>query len=214
MTPGASQNFPNSKAPAFRSRLVLASASPRRRDILDKAGYIFECEDPGEVENAIVAAPTPEALAIAKARAKAMEVAARIRPPLPALVVGVDTLVALGDEVIGKPLDRLDAVSILSRLSRARHRVISGVCLLWIGELGTLAAPLLDSASTWVTMRAMSLAEIEAYVATGQSDGKAGAYAIQESGDQFVKELDGSLLNVVGMPLELFERLLPTLTLP
>ena len=195
-------------------RLVLASASPQRQKILKDAGYAFESIDPGEVENAIASAPTPAALAIAKARAKAMEVAARLHAPFPAVAVGVDTLVALDEEVIGKPLDRFDAKGILSRLSGSRHQVISGMCL-WpvIGKTdpGNVpnGEPRLVSATTLVKMRPMSEDEIDAYIATGQSDGKAGAYAIQESGDKFVETLEGSLLNVVGFPLEVFQNLLP-----
>ena len=195
-------------------RLVLASSSPRRQEILKNAGYEFEIMDPGEAEDAIAAAPTPEALAIARARAKAMHVAASVRPPFPVLIAGADTLVALGDDVLGKPLDRFDAAAILTRLSGSRHRVISGLCLWPLSSAaapGTIPqgdAPVLASASTWVQMRKMSAEEIETYVATGQSDGKAGAYAIQENGDRFVKNLEGSFLNVVGFPLELFQQLL------
>ena len=194
-------------------RLILASASPQRRKILTDAGFIFESADPGEVEGAIAAAPTPEALAIAKARAKAQEVALRLTPPFPALVIGTDTLVAINDEVVGKPLDRMDAQCILRRLSGTRHRVISGLCL-W-PVLGTEhsatpnLAPRLESVSTWVRMRALSNEQIEAYVASGQSDDKAGAYAIQSEGEQFVEGVEGSFLNVVGFPLEEFQRILP-----
>lgn len=196
-------------------RLILASASPRRREILRQAQYEFEAIDPGEVENAIATAPTPEALAIAKARAKARDVAAQLKPPFPAVVVGVDTLVAAGDEIVGKPLDRMDAERILERLSGTRHRVISGICL-WLArregfteEILTADAPCQDAATTWVTMRKMSAEEIAAYAASGEADGKAGAYAVQETGDKFVEKMDGSFLNVVGFPLELFKEMLP-----
>lgn len=197
-----------------KARLILASASPQRRTILIDAHYDFEAVDPGEVENAIATAPTPEALAIAKARAKALAVAAVLPAPWPAVVIGCDTLVALGREVIGKPLDRMDAKGILSRLSGKRQAVISGLCLWPVNGAtapGTIPAgePILTSVTTWVTMRPMSADEIDAYVATGQSDDKAGAYAIQETGDQFVESLEGSLLNVVGFPLEVFEQILP-----
>ena len=201
--------------PAARSyRLILASSSPRRRQILSDAGFIYECADPGEAESAIAAAPTPEALAIVRARAKAQAVAAGLGPPFPAVVVGADTLVALGDEVVGKPLDRFDAVSILTRLSGTRHRVISGLCL-WpapaasgAGQIPALA-PKLEAVASWVSMRALSREEVEAYVATGEADGKAGAYAVQETGDRFVEKIEGSFLNVVGFPLEAFQTLLP-----
>jgi len=119
--------------------------------------------------------------------------------------------------VIAKPLDRADARDILSRLSGTRHRVISGVCL-WpvtagVSSQGPVARnsgqPRLISATTWVNLRTMSSAEIDAYVNSGEADGKAGAYAIQEKGDRFVTSVEGSFLNVVGFPLEAFQQTLP-----
>lgn len=214
--PGCGDNSGSSSRASGRYRLVLASASPQRRNILLGAGYAFEAFDPGEVEDAVAAAPTPGALAIAKARCKAREVAAQLKGPFPAVVVGVDTLVAAGDsgDIIGKPFDRIDAARILARLSGTRHRVISGVCL-WLlrqeaaGEkIYSGAAPVQGAATTWVTMRKMPPQEIDAYVASGEADGKAGAYAVQESGDKFVEKMDGSFLNVVGFPLEMFQELL------
>jgi septum formation protein len=194
---GSPQNF----------RLILASASPRRRDILKSAGYVFEIVDPGDVEESVTGHPSPESLAIEKAKAKAQVVAGRVGPPFPAIVVGVDTLCALGDEVIGKPLDRADARSILSRLSGTRHRVISGVCMWPVQGLGMgERPPVLFSTTTWVNLRTMSRMEIDEYVNSGESDGKAGAYAIQEKGDRFVSSVEGSFLNVVGFPLEDFQR--------
>jgi septum formation protein len=203
--------MPSQQAPY---KLILASASPRRRKIMLDAGYTFDVADPGEAESAIAAAPTPEALAVAKARVKAMTIASALPAPYPAVVIGVDTLCAYEGEVIGKPLDRFDATSILTRLSGTRHRVISGMCLwpvLNANAPGEIPAgePALVSAVSWVTMRKVSAQEIEDYVATGESDGKAGAYAVQETGDRFVEKIDGSFLNVVGFPLELFQELLP-----
>jgi septum formation protein len=170
---------------------------------LATAGYAFEALDPGEVEDAVVSAASPEELAAHKAHAKAQHVATQLRPPHPAIVVASDTLVVLGSEVIGKPRDREDAARILTRLAGARQRVISGLCLWPVGIAG--AEPQLDVATTSVLMHPMTAAQIAEYVASGASDGKAGAYAIQEGGDRFVAELDGSFLNVVGFPLELFE---------
>jgi septum formation protein len=207
-------------------RLVLASASPRRRQILKDAGYSFEMADPGDAEEQAAIAPTPDALAMSKARAKAQFVAAHLSPPFPALVIGVDTLVAVGNEVIGKPADRRDAVAILTRLSGTRQRVISGICL-WpllagaaSGTAGIGSTELvevlsafkkatlrLEAASTCVTMRQMARTEIEAYVASGEADGKAGAYAVQETGDRFIEKIEGSFTNVVGFPLELFQQM-------
>lgn len=137
-----------------------------------------------------------------------MTVAAALDPPFPALVVGADTLVASAHgKIIGKPLDRADAVAILSSLSGTRHCVISGICAIPIFERAQrpVCHALEFAESTWVTMRKMSAAEIAEYVKSGEADGKAGAYAIQEEGDKFVAKVEGSFLNVVGFPLERFQ---------
>lgn len=186
--------------------LVLASASERRRKILAEAGYTFEARDPGAAEDEVRVAPTPEALAQAKARGKAARVAADLPAGRRALVVAADTVVALGREVMGKPLDRSEARRILKRLAGTRQQVITGLCL-WPVPDGP--PPMLAAVSSWVTMRPMTSAEIARYVDSGEADGKAGAYAIQETGDRFVERLEGSFLNVVGFPLERFEELLP-----
>src|SRR5689334_11215007 len=103
-------------------RLVLASVSPRRRKIFLDAGFPFEAADPGDVEDRVASAETPERLAIDKAVVKARAVAETIAEPFPALVIGSDTLVASADgRIIGKPLNRADAVAILSGLSGTRH---------------------------------------------------------------------------------------------
>ncbi|MEI6233604.1 MAG: Maf family protein [Planctomycetota bacterium] len=197
-------------------RMVLASASPRRKQIFESAGFRFEIMDPGDAEDAVNSAHTPEQLAIDKARAKARAAAEKVQGPYPALVIGADTLVAAHERVIGKPLDRADAVAILSGLSGTRHCVISGVCVIAVfaGEDAghprvERVSPLEFAESTWVTMKSMSPEAIAEYVNSGQSDGKAGAYAIQENGDQFVERIEGCFLNVVGFPLERFKAELP-----
>jgi septum formation protein len=191
--------------------LILASTSPRRKQLLSDGGFAFECADPGAAEDEIVAAATPSELAIQKACAKAAAVIQSVRDSFPAIVIGADTLVSLNGAVLGKPLDRNDAKSILTRLSGSRHEVISGLCLYGVKGPGAVLTPWSIAVSTWVTMRTMSPAEIEAYVASGESDGKAGAYAIQERGDRFVKSVEGSFANVVGFPIEVFRETLPRL---
>jgi septum formation protein len=188
--------------------LVLASVSPRRQEILRKAAYRFTVFDPGDAEEQI-GGDTPSALACARARAKAACAVRALRPTKPTLIIAADTLVALGSEVLGKPLDRNDARRILERLSGTRQEVISGLCL-WPEPHGP--EPLVEAVSSWVTMRSMTPDEIAAYVDSGEADGKAGAYAIQETGDRFVEKLEGSLLNVVGFPLERFEEQLHELS--
>lgn len=186
--------------------IVLASASPRRRQILSDAGYRFEVRDPGDAENTLTSATTPENLAIAKARLKAQTVAQDMRDGAPTLVIGADTLVAIRNEIIGKPQNRLDAERILARLSGTRHRVITGLCL-WLAPQNPRSEQVAET--SWLVMHPLSKEDIAAYVASGESDGKAGAYSVQESGDRFVERIEGSFLNVVGFPLERFEQVLP-----
>lgn len=187
--------------------LLLASVSPRRQEILRKAGYSFHVFSPGDAEEAVGGA-TPAEQACNKARAKAACAARELQTHRPTLIVAADTLVVLGDQVLGKPLDRADARRILKQLSGTRQEVISGLCL-WPAPQGP--EPLVDAVSSWVTMRSMTPDEIADYVNSGEADGKAGAYAIQETGDRFVEKLEGSLLNVVGFPLERFEERLAEL---
>ena len=132
---------------------------------------------------------------------KAESVAARLTD---GIVLGADTLVAAQDGIIGKPHDRADAIAILKRLARAPHVVVTGLCFL-DAQTGRRRVA---SDQTRVTMRQMSDVEIEAYVDSGEAMGKAGAYAIQETGDRFVERVEGSYSNVVGLPLELLEKML------
>jgi septum formation protein len=194
--------------------LVLASASPRRRSLLAEAGYRFRVFDPGDAEAGADESGSLEDQAMAKARAKAERAVRAIlsgAPPRlglprpPCLVVSADTLVAVGDEVLGKPADRADALRMLKRLSGTRHRVISGLCLWQVTEGASPAPPVLRAETTHVTMRATAEEELRAYVDTGEADGKAGAYAIQDTGDRFITKVEGSFSNVVGFPLELFQ---------
>jgi septum formation protein len=181
--------------------LILASASPRRRALLGEAGIAFEVVEPPLAEphdgiDRLPPAQQAEALAYYKARSVAcLWPACR--------VLGADTVVALAGEVLHKPADADDARRMLRTLSRSRHAVITGVALLGPGPRRRIA-----SERTWVRMRPMSEAEIDAYVDSGEWQGKAGAYAIQETADRFVTEVDGSFTNVVGLPMELVCRLL------
>lgn len=181
--------------------LILASSSPRRRKLLAEAGLRFEALAPAVAEPARQVVPgTPrqqaEALAFFKARS--------VRDQHPdAWVLGADTLVALGSRSLGKPADADEARTMLHDLSHSRHAVITGLAL-----LGPRRQRWLVSDITWVTMRPMSPADIEAYIASGEWQGKAGAYAIQETADRYVERIDGSWSNVVGLPMELLGRLL------
>ena len=181
-------------------RLILASSSPRRRELLAEAGVAFEVVPPPLAEPAtglegLAPAAQAEALAYFKARA--------IGPREDAYVLGADTIVAAGDAVLGKPADAGEARAMLLGLSGTRHAVITGVALLAPGGRRRIA-----SATTYVVMRPITPAEVDQYVASGEWEGKAGAYAIQETADRFVERVEGSFSNVVGLPVELVRQML------
>ncbi len=200
--------------------VVLASASPRRRDLLHAAGVEFVVA-PADIDETVRPGLTPEEAARDLALQKAFAGAARWRGA-PALVVGADTIVAVGDgaaaELLAKPEDAADAARMLGRLSGTRHRVVTGVAVVVTEGQGPEGdrrlAPTRPRATaayerTWVTMRPLAPAEVAAYVASGEWRGKAGGYAIQETADRFVTRLEeGGFDNVVGLPVGLTLRLL------
>jgi septum formation protein len=180
-------------------RVILASASPRRRELLR-----FICPDfdvlPSGVDETLEEPPSPEAaarLALRKARA----VAARTGE---GIVLAADTLVVVGGASLGKPLDQEDARAMLRRLSGCPHHVITGVAVIEARTRGERSAAVVSH----VFMRELGPSEIDAYVATGEPDDKAGAYAIQGHGGRLVAALLGSYTNVVGLPLLAVRRLL------
>jgi len=180
-------------------RVVLASASPRRSDLLTRAGLAFEV-DPADVDESVDGVTPPVAAARLLAERKARCVAARRAAP--AWVIGADTIVAVpsgaGFELLGKPVDRRDAARMLGRLAGTRHLVVTGVAV--VGVPGLQAR--VEHEETWVTMRALSADEIEAYVECGEWRDKAGGYAIQERAEGFVTALEGGGFdNVVGLPV-------------
>ena len=191
------------KPPALPSggRLVLASASPRRRQLLEEAGWEFQVVAPAIPEpEGHLRLLGPKGLAEALAYFKARSV----WDANPAdWVLGADTIVSLDEEVIGKAGDEAEARAILSRLCGTRHAVITGLAILGPGGVRLIA-----SDTTFVRMRKASPAEIQAYLDSGEWRGKAGAYAIQETGDRFVESVEGSFTNVVGLPMELLGRML------
>ena len=175
-------------------KIILASASPRRSDLLAQMGYEFEAA-PADVDETVHPGADPADEAVRLAVAKAEEVAGRVPP---AVVIGADTLCALEGQVLGKPRDREHAAEMLRRLSGTCHYVITGICV-----LDTIAGRrVVEAVSTAVTMRPMTDQQIREYVDSGEADGKAGAYAIQETADRYVLEIEGSFDNVVGLPTE------------
>jgi septum formation protein len=177
--------------------LVLASASPRRRELLARAGIPCEVIPAGIDEDARPGEP-PAELAGRLAREKALAVASRVGPDPARLVLGADTIVVLGEHVLGKPRDPRDAEAMLSRLVGRTHRVITAVVVARSRDLGWRAR----TVESRVRMRPAELHEIRAYVATGEPLDKAGAYAVQGRGRRFVAEIAGSETNVIGLPLD------------
>ncbi len=174
-------------------RLILASASPRRRILLESVG-IKPVVIPAGVEEEAMSAGEPDVLAKDLAERKVRAVA-RAHPE--ELVLGADTLVVIDGEVLGKPGDMQDAVRMLERLSGKTHRVYTGVALYCPVTCGILR----DCDCTSVTMRDLTVQEIMWYVNTGEPMDKAGGYALQGAGAFFVKEIRGDYSSVIGLPL-------------
>lgn len=173
--------------------LILASGSPRRLDLLGSLGVEFEVCPAQCEEAAPEAGESPDVYAVRAAAAKAGEVAG-LHPG--AVVVGADTIVTVDDQILGKPKSREHAVEMLSLLSGRTHRVVTGCALIGPGErksefYGATSVKFIDATADM----------LRAYVATGETDDKAGAYAIQGRGAFLVRHVEGSYTNVVGLPL-------------
>jgi septum formation protein len=175
--------------------LVLASASPRRQELLRNAGISFVVQ-PADVDETPIAGESARDCAERLAREKAFAVS-RVRPR--DLVLGADTVVAVDDAILGKPADAEDAARMLRLLSGRVHRVITGVCLVCPDDGETRTA----SETTLVTMSELSDDEIRDYVATGEPMDKAGAYAIQGRASRWIPRIEGDYSNVVGLPVAL-----------
>lgn len=182
-------------------RLILASSSPRRRELLESAGFEFDVR-PGTVLEQCMPGESPEAFVRRLATAKALQVAASA--PSGSVVLGADTAVMVDAEVLGKPADAEDAARMLRRLSGRSHQVLTGVCVL--ESPGSIHA--VEHSSTEVWFRDLDEPEIRAYVDTGEPLDKAGAYAIQGIASRFVTRIEGSYSNVVGLPVSLVDQLL------
>ena len=175
-------------------RLVLASASPRRRELLGVLGVDFEvC--PVDTDESRQPGESPASLAVRLAAAKAGAARRKLGDEAARLVLGADTVVALGERVFGKPVDAADAVAMLESLSAREHRVYTALSL----DTGRRREQAVSE--SLVRFRPLSRAEIEKYVGTGEPMDKAGAYAIQGLGAIFVEHLSGSYSGVVGLPI-------------
>ena len=182
--------------------LILASASPRRRELLAEAGYKFTTVIPDIDESAfptagVTATEYAERLALAKAR----NVAEKYPHPL---VIGADTVVDFHGEIVGKAADAKQAWQITKKLFSAPHKVITAVAIVRLSD-GT---ELVKSDSTTVYPKKLTAEQIARHVESSSWQDKAGAYAIKETGDEFIERIEGSLTNVMGLPMELLQRLL------
>jgi len=178
--------------------LVLASASPRRQELLRNAGVDFVVHS-ADIDETQLLNEDPKACAERLAREKALAVS-RQRPN--EVVLGADTVVVVEDQLLGKPANTADAARMLRLLSGRTHKVITGVCLVLGGQ------PSVASETTSVTMSEISDEEIAGYVATGEPMDKAGAYAIQGIASRWIPRIEGDYSNVVGLPVALVWKLL------
>ena len=171
-------------------KIVLASASPRRREICDLLGLTYTVE-PAKTELPTDPALSPDQAVLCVARGKAEEIAEHYPQ---AVVIGADTVVVVDDTILGKPKDADDAKAMLRRLSGREHRVITAV---WICD-GDKSEGFADSAA--VTFMPMTDEEIDAYVKSGEPMDKAGAYAIQGNGMRYIRSINGDFYTVMGLP--------------
>ena len=182
---------------------ILASASPRRAELLTRAGYEFTVQ-PADVDESVLPGERPADYVLRVARAKARAVAAACRES-GSTVLAADTTVVMAGEILGKPAGRDDAARMLNLLAGAVHDVLTGVTVI-AGE-----RELTEVVLTRVHFLPLSPDEIAWYVESGEPDGKAGAYAIQERAARFVDWIEGSWSNVVGLPVATVDRMLKRL---
>ena len=181
--------------------LVLASASPRRQELLRSAGILFTVQ-PADIPETPFDGEAPQAFGERLAREKALAVLER-RPN--DFVLGADTIVIVDRQILGKPRDSDDAMRMLKMLSGRSHEVTTGVCL---GSSAIGGFVDVRSETTKVTMTEVSDEEIRSYVAMGEPMDKAGAYAIQGRASRWISRIEGDYSNVVGLPVSLVFRML------
>lgn len=180
-------------------RLVLASASPRRAELLRLAGFEFDVS-PSDVDERVRPSEDPASYVQRLSSEKSAQILARLlgTPDTPAndlIVVGADTVVVVNGEILGKPTDEVDARRMLGRLSGRAHQVMTGV------SVRTATSELTATDVTTVWFRPLDTLDLEWYVSTGEGIDKAGAYGIQGHASRFVTRIDGSYSNVVGLPI-------------
>ena len=183
-----------------KPKWILASASPRRNEILDRLGLRFRVEPSGVHEPARTGRETPSQYAVRIACLKAKEVAGRHKS---GLVIGVDTIVVLGNSILAKPKNRADARCMLERLGGRWHEVVSGICLMDCAEQRTRSG----FGRSRVHFRRLSAEDIEWYLKTSEYRDKAGAYGVQGYASLFIDRIEGCYFNIVGFPIVVFQQL-------
>jgi len=173
-------------------KIVLASASPRRKELLSSMGLEFEVI-PSEVEENIEDMEFSREIVEKLAEEKALEVAHRLN--FPAVVIGADTVVVVGKKILGKPKNEEDACKMLSMLSGKVHQVVSGIAVVDLQDAKTFKSSVVSD----VQFKKLSQEEISAYIATNEPFGKAGAYAIQGKAGIFAEKINGCYSNIVGI---------------
>ncbi|MBO4553487.1 septum formation protein Maf [bacterium] len=192
--------------PKFPDRFILASGSPRRKMMLNLLKVPFETRVP-KVEESIAGAEEPIALVARLAKKKALSVAKEVKDEGgTTIVVGCDTIVVLGKEILGKPKDICEAYAMLTKLQGRTHMVYSGLCLVKLenGRTETIS----NFCATEVTMCKLTLDEIKHYFDLEDPLDKAGAYAIQDGGSLIISSIDGCYYNVLGFPVRTLEELM------
>ena len=190
-----------------KASFILASASPRRKELLKKAGYKFKVVIPDVDESTFYCAGIgAEEYAKKLALAKAKNVAEKFHNYF---VVGADTVVDCKGEIIGKAGDEKHAEEIIKKLFSQPHKVITGIAIVKLSD----NLEIVESDTTAVFPKKMTPLQIAEHIKGGSWRDKAGAYAIQETGDEFVERIEGSLTNVMGLPMELLARLLQNLAI-
>ena len=180
-------------APHDRPRLILASKSPRRNELLEQAGLTFSVI-PSDFDESTVALSDPDSYVITLAESKAVDISQK-HPA--GWVIGADTIVLIDRKILGKPASNQEAHDMLQRLSGKTHQVLTGYCICCKKKNRFFS----ETIKTDVRFKKLSDAEIEWYIQTGEPFDKAGAYAIQGIGTFLVKSINGSYTNVVGLPV-------------
>ena len=186
----------------LKEKLILASQSPRRAEILATVGWEFEAIAANINETRL---PTEDALTYVTRLAQTKAETVAKQTALGSLVLGADTVVVIDEEILGQPQDDADARRMLSLLSGKWHQVVTGVALVRKGDVSQI---MVGHQTTRVLFAELSREHIDWYISTGEPQGKAGAYAIQGKGALLIKEIQGDYFNVVGLPVRLVYELM------